>query len=305
MVRETFLSPKDFIAPLFIRHGFDEKRPISSMPGQFQWSEDRVIEEVGELAERGINSVLLFGIPSKKDAVGSDNFSPEGVVPSAIRKIKDEFPDMIVISDMCCCEYTDHGHCGILPSGYLLNDESLEIIAKASIIHAQAGADMIAPSGMLDGMVRSIRTALDSESMQHISIMSYAVKYASSFYGPFREAAEGAPSFGDRSSYQMDPANSKEAIIEALLDIEEGADIIMVKPALAYLDIIAKLDEKISNPLAAYQVSGEFSMIHAAAEKGWLSLEACALESLLSIKRSGASLIASYFAKDAADWLSN
>lgn len=313
MVRETSLSPKDLIAPLFIRYGVDEKRPISSMPGQFQWSEDRVLEEVAELQERGISSVILFGIPAAKDATGSDNYNPQGVIPSAIRKIKDKFPEMIVISDMCCCEYTDHGHCGVvnnpqsenpqLPKGYLLNDESLEIIAKASLVHAQAGADIIAPSGMLDGMVKTIRCALDSERMQHISIMSYAVKYSSAFYGPFREAAEGAPSFGDRSSYQMDPANSKEAIREALLDIDEGADILIVKPALAYLDIIARLEQRVNIPLAAYQVSGEFAMLHAAADRGWLSLEACAVESLMSIKRAGAKLIVSYFAKDAATWI--
>lgn len=313
MLRETSLSPENFIYPLFIRHGEDEKRAISSMPGHFQWSEDRVLEEVAELQERGINSVILFGIPEYKDACGSDNFKADGVIPSAIRRIKDSYPELLIISDMCCCEYTDHGHCGVinhqetgnklLPEGYLLNDESLEIIAKASIVHAQAGADIIAPSGMLDGMVETIRGALDTEGLQHISIMSYAVKYASSFYGPFREAAEGAPSFGDRSSYQMDPANTKEALREAELDSIEGADFLMVKPAIAYLDIIAKLSECSTLPIAAYQVSGEFSMIHAAAERGWLSLESTALESLTSIKRAGAQVIVTYFAKHASQWL--
>ena len=315
MVRETALSPSDFIYPLFVRHGQGERRPISSMPGQFQLSVDELAREAESVLELGIPAVLLFGIPAEKDWCGSDNFSPYGVVPEAIRALKEAAPELIVISDMCFCEYTDHGHCGIinspmvdgyntaLPEGYLLNDPTLELLGRASVVHAEAGADIIAPSAMLDGMVGSIRGALDEAGLEHVPILSYAAKYASSFYGPFREAAESPPSFGDRSQYQMDPANRREALKEVALDVAEGADMIMVKPALPYLDVLAAVREEFNLPTAAYQVSGEYAMLHAAAANGWLDLEKCALESLTSIKRAGADMILTYFAKDAARWL--
>ncbi|MDE0077321.1 MAG: porphobilinogen synthase [Caldilineaceae bacterium] len=315
MVRETALSPSDFIYPLFVRHGQGERRPISSMPGQFQLSVDELAREAESVLELGIPAVLLFGIPAEKDWCGSDNFSPYGVVPEAIRALKEAAPELIVISDMCFCEYTDHGHCGIinspmvdgyntaLPEGYLLNDPTLELLGRASVVHAEAGADIIAPSAMLDGMVGSIRGALDEAGLEHVPTLSYAAKYASSFYGPFREAAESPPSFGDRSQYQMDPANRREALKEVALDVAEGADMIMVKPALPYLDVLAAVREEFKLPTAAYQVSGEYAMLHAAAANGWLDLERCALESLTSIKRAGADMILTYFAKDAARWL--
>ncbi len=315
MVRETTLSPDDFIYPLFIHYGENEERPIASMPGQKQITVDKVAAEAREVASLGIPAVVLFGIPQTKDWCGTDNFSEEGIVPQAIREIKNAVPDLVVISDMCFCEYTDHGHCGIintadhehynpsLPEGYLLNDETLDILRQASRVHAAAGADIIAPSGMLDGMVAAIRSALDSEGYQHVSIMSYAAKYSSGFYGPFRDAAESQPSFGDRSQYQMDPANRREALKEVALDVAEGADYLMVKPALAYLDIIREVRDSYDLPLAAYQVSGEFAMIHAAAQNGWIDLERIALETLTSIKRAGADMILTYFAKDASKWL--
>ncbi|MDE0198204.1 MAG: porphobilinogen synthase [Caldilineaceae bacterium] len=315
MVRETALSPADFIYPLFVRHGQAERRPIASMPGQFQLSVDELAREADSVLELGIPAVLLFGIPEEKDWCGSDNFSPHGVVPEAIRALKEAAPELIVISDMCFCEYTDHGHCGIvnlptvdaydnaLPEGYLLNDPTLELMGRASVVHAEAGADIIAPSAMLDGMVGSIRGALDGAGLEHVPILSYAAKYASSFYGPFREAAESPPSFGDRSQYQMDPANRREALKEVALDVAEGADMIMVKPALPYLDVLAAVREEFNLPTAAYQVSGEYAMLHAAAANGWLDLEKCALESLTSIKRAGADMILTYFAKDAVRWL--
>ena len=315
MVQETTLSPADFIYPLFVRTGTGIKNPIGSMPGQFQLSLDMLVAEVKEVQTLGIPAVILFGIPAEKDACGSDNYDPDGIVPSAIRVIKEATPDLLVLSDMCFCEYTDHGHCGVinqpgadhynasLPEGYLLNDPTLELLGRASVVHAQAGADIIAPSGMIDGMVGGIRQALDGEGFTHIPIMSYAAKYASNFYGPFREAAEGAPSFGDRSQYQMDPANSREALKEVAIDVAEGADMIMVKPAMPYLDIIAAVRRQYSLPVAAYQVSGEFAMIHAAAANGWLNLEKSALESLMCIKRAGADMILTYFAKDAARWM--
>jgi len=315
MVQETMLSPDDFIYPLFVRPGKDIQKPISSMPGQFQWSVDRVVGEVKAAADLGIPAVILFGIPEAKDYCGSDNFSQDGIVPTAIRAIKDAVPEMLVISDMCFCEYTDHGHCGIinqpghehytstLPEGYLLNDPTLEILGQASVIHAEAGADIIAPSGMIDGMVSSIRAALDGDGYHHVSIMSYAAKYASAFYGPFRDAAESPPQFGDRSQYQMNPANKREALKEVALDVAEGADMLMVKPALPYLDVLSAIRTQYDLPTAAYQVSGEYAMIHAAAQNGWLDLERSAMESLISIKRAGADMILTYFAKDAAKWL--
>ncbi len=315
MVRETNVTPADFIYPMFVRPGKGIKNEISSMAGQHQLSIDMLSDEIQDVVSLGIPAVILFGIPDQKDATGSDNYNPDGIVPSAIRAIKDAAPDLVVISDMCCCEYTDHGHCGIintpdhehfnphLPEGYLLNDPTLDLLGQASIVHAQAGADIIAPSGMIDGMVGAIRNALDSERFEHVSVMSYAAKYSSGFYGPFREAAESAPGFGDRSQYQMDPANRREAFKEIELDVAEGADILMVKPAMPYLDIIAETREAFSLPVAAYQVSGEYAMIHAAAANGWLDLKRCALESLTGIKRAGADLILTYFARDAARWL--
>jgi porphobilinogen synthase len=315
MVRETTLSPADFIYPLFVRHGRDERRPISSMPGQFQVSVDQLAAEARAVTQRGIPAVILFGIPDEKDAYGSENYDPAGIIPQAIKALKDAAPELIVISDMCFCEYTDHGHCGVinhahsadynphLPEGYLLNDPTLQLLGEASVVHAQAGADIIAPSGMIDGMVGAIRGALDASDFEHISVLSYAVKYASGFYGPFREAAESPPAFGDRSEYQMDPANKREALREVALDVAEGADMIMVKPALPYLDVLSAVRQQVDLPVSAYQVSGEYAMLHAAAANGWLDLRRCALESLIAIKRAGADMIVSYFAKDVADWL--
>jgi porphobilinogen synthase len=315
MVQETVLSPADFIYPLFVRHGTELVKPISAMPGQSQWSVDRLPDETRHIASLGIPAVLLFGIPESKDACGTDNYDPNGVIPQAIRAIKDAAPELVVISDMCFCEYTDHGHCGIinvpdhahydphLPYGYLLNDATLELLAKASVVHAEAGADIIAPSGMIDGMVAAIRGALDTNGFQHVSVMSYAAKYASAFYGPFREAAESPPQFGDRSQYQMDPANRREALKEVALDVQEGADMLIVKPAMAYLDIVSAVRQRFTLPLAAYQVSGEYAMIHAAAANGWLDLRRVALETLTGIKRAGADMIVTYFARDASHWL--
>ncbi|MBC8163500.1 MAG: porphobilinogen synthase, partial [Roseiflexaceae bacterium] len=315
MVRETTLSADNLIYPLFIRHGQGVQRPISSMPGQFQWSVDTATREAERAYELGIPAVLLFGIPEHKDATGSENYNPEGIVPQAICAIKRAVPELVVISDMCFCEYTDHGHCGLLNTpesplyapqlgeGYMLNDETLELLGRASVVHAQAGADIIAPSGMLDGMVGAIRNALDASGQDHTIIMSYAAKFASGFYGPFREAAESPPSFGDRSQYQMDMANPREALKEVALDVEEGADILMVKPAGAYLDIIRQVRDRYDLPLAAYQVSGEFSMIKAAAANGWIDERRVALESLYAIRRAGAEMIITYFALDAVKWL--
>jgi porphobilinogen synthase len=315
MVRENSLTTADLIYPLFVRHGQDERVPIASMPGQFQFTVDRLATEARLLEALGIPAVILFGIPAVKDAAGSDNYNADGIIPQAIRAVKGAAPNLIVISDMCFCEYTDHGHCGIinaagdshyhphLPEGYLLNDPTRELLARASAVHAAAGADIIAPSGMVDGMVQAIRAGLDDGGFDHVAIMSYAVKYASGFYGPFRDAAESPPSFGDRSQYQMDPANRREALKEAALDVAEGADMLIVKPGLPYLDILAELRQTYPLPLAAYQVSGEFAMLHAAAERGWLDLRRCALESLIAFKRAGADLILTYFAPAVARWL--
>jgi len=315
LVRETALTSDDLIYPLFVRPGRQVRRPIGSMPGQAQLSVDLLAAEAEAIAALGIPAVILFGIPESKDATGSDNYSPEGIVPQAIRAIKQSVPEMVVISDMCFCEYTDHGHCGLinlpdqahyvpeLPQGYLLNDPTLDLLGRASVIHAQAGADIIAPSGMIDGMVAGIRAALDGAGFQHVAVMSYAAKYASAFYGPFRDAAESPPAFGDRSQYQMDPPNRREALKEVAIDVAEGADVLMVKPALPYLDILSDMGRRYELPLAAYQVSGEYAMIHAAAANGWLDLRRAALESLTAIKRAGADMILTYFAKDAAGWL--
>ena len=282
MVRETTLRVDNLIAPLFIRPGTNAIKPIASMPGYAQLTVDLAVIETERLAALGVPAVLLFGIPAHKDLLGSENFNPEGIVPQAIRAIKQAVPDMLVISDMCFCEYTSHGHCGIvnasdredynpqLEEGYLLNDVTLNLLGKASVVHAQAGADIIAPSGMIDGMVGAIRTTLDAAHLEHTAIMSYAAKFASSLYGPFREAAEGAPKFGDRAQYQMDIGNAREALREVALDVAEGADMIMIKPAGAYLDIIQRVRDACDLPLAAYQVSGEYSMIKAAAANGWI-----------------------------------
>lgn len=304
MVRENALSVDDLIAPLFVRHGEGIRKPIASMPGQNQLSVDTLVEEAAALHALGVPAVILFGIPSQKDAEGSENYNPEGIIPQSIRALKQALPDLVVISDMCCCEYTDHGHCGILnEQGALLNDATLEGLARASAVHAEAGVDIIAPSGMIDGMVVAIRGGLDAAGADQVPIMSYAVKYASGFYGPFRDAAESPPGFGDRKGYQMDPANRMEALKEATLDVDEGADILMVKPGMPYLDILRDLRENFDLPLAAYQVSGEYAMLHAAAANDWLDLKICALESLLAFKRAGADMILTYFAKDAATWL--
>jgi len=285
------------------------------MPGQYQLTVDLLEAEIEEITALGIPAVILFGVPESKDPLGSENYNPDGLIPEAIRAIKAANPEMIVVSDMCFCEYTDHGHCGIInvpesdsydanqPEGYLLNDPTLTLLGQASVVHALAGSDIIAPSGMIDGMVAGIREALDNAGQQQTAIMSYAAKYASAFYGPFREAAESPPSFGNRAEYQMDPANRREAMKEVAIDVGEGADILMVKPALPYLDVLSDIRRNYDLPTAAYQVSGEYSMIHAAAREGWLDLQKSALESLLSIKRAGADMILTYFAKDAAVWL--
>ncbi len=314
MVRETTLAPDDFIYPLFIAHGHNVRQPIASMPGVYQLSVDQAVEEARSAMALGIPSVLLFGLPASKDPVGEENFADDGIVQQAIRALKAALPDLIVITDVCLCEYTSHGHCGLLndpehnhehlAEAYVLNDETLEVLIQVAVSHANAGADIIAPSGMLDGTVRIIRQGLDVHDFAHIPIMAYAVKYASAFYGPFREAADGAPKFGDRRTHQMDPANAREAIREAALDVEEGADFIMVKPALAYLDVIHRLHLQFpETPLVAYNVSGEYAMVKAAAANGWLDEQKVVLENLIGMKRAGADLIITYHAKDAAAWL--
>jgi porphobilinogen synthase len=300
MVRETTLSPDDLILPLFATHGKGVKKPISSMPGHYQLSGDNLIKEAKEAQSLGVPAVILFGIPKKKDKTGSSAFDPSGPVQTAIAEIKSRVPGLQVITDVCMCEYTSHGHCGIIKNGDVDNDSTLELLAREALSHAKAGADIVAPSDMMDGRVGAIRSALDSNGFKDVPIMSYAVKYASAFYGPFREAAESTPEFGDRRSYQMDPPNSTEALREASLDIAEGADILMVKPALPYLDVIRRLKDNFDYPIAAYNVSGEFSMIKAAAERGWLDGERAMMESLVSIKRAGADMILTYFAKEAA-----
>ncbi|MBI4772268.1 MAG: porphobilinogen synthase [Chloroflexi bacterium] len=312
MLRETALAPDDFIYPLFVTHGRDTQNEIPSMPGVFQWSPDRLPREAESIAALGIPAVILFGLPAQKDPVGLENFAPDGIVQQAVRTIKSAVPEMVVVTDVCLCEYTDHGHCGVLndghhrhlPEGYVLNDETLEVLAKVAVSHAEAGADIVAPSGMMDGMVAAIRAGLDGAGFEHLPILSYAVKYASAFYGPFRDAAQGAPKFGDRKTHQMDPANAREALREAALDVAEGADMLMVKPALPYLDIVRQTREQFPGvPLAAYNVSGEYAMVKAAAANGWLDEPRVVLELLTSIKRAGADLIITYHAKDAARWL--
>lgn len=300
MVRETNLSVKDLIAPLFVKHGQGIKDPITTMPGQYQFSVDTIVKEAEELWGLGIPSIILFGLPDKKDAEGSRSWAEDGIVQQAVSAIKDRLAEMVVITDVCLCEYTDHGHCGVIRGGRVENDATLELLARQAVSHAKAGADFVAPSDMMDGRVAAIRKALDGENFQDIAILSYAVKYASAFYGPFREAADSAPQFGDRASYQMDPPNVLEALKEAELDMEEGADIIMVKPAMPYLDIISRVREVSLLPLAAYNVSGEYAMIKAAEMNGWLDGKRAMMEMLTCIKRAGADLIITYFAKEAA-----
>ncbi len=300
LVRETELSVKHLVYPLFVVPGKGVKEEVSSMPGVFRFSVDQLRDEAKEIYELGIPAVILFGIPEKKDEIGSEAYARRGIVQRAIEAIKKAAPELIVITDVCLCEYTSHGHCGLIKNGEVDNDATLEQLARVAVSHAKAGADMVAPSDMMDGRVARIREALDETGFSHVPIMSYAVKYCSSFYGPFREAAESAPQFGDRRSYQMDPANAREALREAALDVEEGADILMVKPALPYLDIIRALREEFNHPIAAYQVSGEYAMIKAAGRLGWLDEERAMFESLLSIRRAGADVILTYFAKELA-----
>lgn len=300
MVRETSLAPDDFIYPLFVTHGKGVKKEIGSMPGNFQQSIDNIVKDCEEVMKLGIPAVILFGIPEQKDESGSEAYSPDGIVQRAIKAIKDRTPELVVITDVCLCEYMSHGHCGVVKNGAILNDPTLDLLAKEALSHAISGADMVAPSDMMDGRVAAIRRALDGNGFDNIPIMSYAAKYASGFYGPFREAAESTPQFGDRRSYQMDPPNSREAMREVALDIEEGADIVMVKPALSYLDIIYRVKQGFGMPVAAYNVSGEFSMVKAAGRLGWMDEGRVMMEILTSIKRAGADLILTYHAKEAA-----
>jgi porphobilinogen synthase len=303
LVRETRLSPQDFIYPIFVTVGEDVRNPISSMPGIFQLSINHAVAEAKRAYELGIPGVLLFGIPDEKDEAASGAYDPEGVVQLATRAIKDALPGLIVVADVCLCEYMSHGHCGVVDRGEVLNDVSLELLARTAASQAEAGADIVAPSDMMDGRVAAIRAELDREGFEHVPILAYAAKYASAFYGPFREAAESAPQFGDRRSYQMDPANAREAVLETRLDVEEGADIVMVKPALPYLDVLRRVREATELPVAAYNVSGEYAMIKAAAQNGWLDERTAVLEALTGVKRAGADVIISYHAPDVAGWL--
>ncbi len=303
MIRETTLSVDNLIYPLFVVPGTKVKKPIASMPGIFQLSVDHIVRETQRVKALGIPAVLLFGIPERKDEIASGAMAADGIVQRAIRGIKEKVPDILVITDVCLCEYTNHGHCGMLERGEVANDATLEVLAETAVSHAKAGADMVAPSAMMDGQIGALREGLDEAGFETVPIMAYSAKYASCFYGPFRDAAESAPAFGDRRAYQMDPANSDEAIREISLDVAEGADIIMVKPALAYLDIIRRAKEEFDLPLAAYNVSGEFAMIKAAAQMGWLDGERAMLESLIAIRRAGADMIITYFAPEAAQIL--
>jgi len=303
LIRETKLSVDDLVYPLFVVTGKGVKKPISSMPGNFQMSVDHIVKEVQKTKDMGIPAVLLFGIPDQKDEAASGAFAKEGIIQQAVRRIKDKVPDILVITDLCLCEYTSHGHCGMLDGHDVVNDTTLEVLAETAVSQAKAGADMVAPSAMMDGQVGAIREALDEEGFEDLPIMAYSAKYASCFYGPFREAAESAPQFGDRKAYQMDPPNGDEAIREISLDVEEGADIIMVKPALPYLDIIRRAREEFDLPIAAYNVSGEFAMIKAAANLGWIDGERAMMETLTAIKRAGADIILTYFAQEAAKLL--
>src|SRR5512145_2982658 len=300
MVRETVLKTDDFILPLFTVHGRGVREPIGSMPGQFRLSVDELLKECKDAASMGIPAVLLFGIPRSKDPRGSEAYAEDGIIQNAVRAIKDSIPDLLVITDVCLCEYTSHGHCGVVEEDRIKNDPTLDLIARTALSHAEAGADMVAPSDMMDGRVGAIREALDEAGYQETPIMAYSAKYASAFYGPFREAADSTPQFGDRRSYQMDPANALEAMREVALDVDEGADIVMVKPALPYLDVISRAKAEFATPLAAYSVSGEYAMIRAAGQLGWLDEERAMLEALTAIRRAGADIVITYFAREAA-----
>jgi porphobilinogen synthase len=300
MLRETTLSPADLIYPMFVLEGQGTRKEVPSMPGCYQESVDKLLESAREVFSLGVPAVILFGIPSRKDELGSEAYNPQGVVQRAVRALKEALPELWVITDVCLCEYTSHGHCGLVKDGEVLNDPTLELLQKEALSHARAGADMVAPSDMMDGRVGAIRKALDEEGFSQVGIMSYAAKYASAFYGPFREAAESTPQFGDRRSYQMQPPNRREALREVALDIQEGADVVMVKPALAYLDVIAEVRRSFQVPVAAYNVSGEYSLIRAAGRLGWVDEQAVMMETLTAIKRAGADLILTYFAKEAA-----
>jgi porphobilinogen synthase len=301
-MRETRLAADNLIYPLFVVHD-GPKEEISSMPGVHRWPVDLLAAEVEEVAGLGIPAVILFGLPAAKDAQGSEAYAADGVVQRAVRAIKAAVPELVVMTDVCLCEYTDHGHCGIVRGGQVLNDETLDILGRIAVSHAAAGADVVAPSAMMDGQVGAIRAALDEAGFPQVAILAYAAKYASAFYGPFRDAADSAPAFGDRRGYQMDPPNAREALREVALDIQEGADMVMVKPALAYLDVIRQVRDAFDYPLAAYNVSGEYSLLKAAAQRGWINERAAALETLTAIRRAGADMILTYFAKDAARWL--
>jgi porphobilinogen synthase len=304
LVREHELSPADLIQPIFVVHGRRVEREVSSMPGVFHFSVDEMLDrEVDTIRTRGIPAILLFGLPAEKDAEGSENYSEDGIVQRALRRLREQHPDLLIITDVCCCEYTSHGHCGVVRNGTVDNDATLDILGRVGVTHAQAGADIVAPSGMMDGMVAAIRSSLDTAGYSDTAILSYAVKYASGFYGPFREAADSAPAFGDRRQYQMDPANLREALLEAALDEAEGADMLMVKPALAYLDVVRAVRERTQLPLLAYNVSGEYAMVKAAARQGWIDECRVVLEALTGMRRAGADAIISYHAKDAALWL--
>lgn len=303
LVRETALSPRDFILPLFVKHGSGAKDEISSMPGVFQWSVDKLAREIDAIAELNIPAVLLFGLPAQKDENGTENFADDGIVQRAIREIKKAAPDIVVMTDVCMCEYTDHGHCGLIRNGAVENDETLEIFGRVAVSHAAAGADVVAPSGMMDGQVKTIRVSLDKAGFKDTAILGYSAKYSSALYGPFRVAADSAPAFGDRRAYQMDPSNGREAMREIETDIGEGADMVMIKPALSYLDIVRQTRDRFDVPIAAYNVSGEYAMVKAAGRNGWIDERAVTLELLTGIKRAGADLIITYHAKDAALWL--
>ena len=305
LIRETTLSVDDLIYPMFVVHGHNTATEISAMPGCYQYSVDNLVKAAKELAALGIPGTILFGIPDTKDALGSEAYADDGIIQQAVRAIKDAAPNLLVMTDVCLCEYTDHGHCGIIEAGEVQNDPTLELLVKESLSHARAGADVIAPSDMMDGRVGAIRDALDENGYENIPIMAYSAKYASAFYGPFREAAESTPQFGDRRSYQMDPANAEEAFREVALDIEEGADILMVKPALSYLDVIHQVKTEFQVPVAAYNVSGEYAMVKAASQNGWIDEQRVALEVLTGIKRAGADMILTYFAKSVVEWLNS
>lgn len=303
MVRENHLRPEDMIYPLFAVPGKNVNNPVASMPGCSQLSVDLLVKEAGEAYKAGVRAIEVFGVPPHKDEVGSGAYDPNGIVQQAVKAVKDAYPELYVVTDVCLCQYTSHGHCGMVKDGRILNDPTLEYLARTAVSHAEAGADMVAPSDMMDGRVGAIRRALDQAGFEHLPIMSYSAKYASGFYGPFREAAESTPQWGDRRTYQMDPANSNEALRETVLDIQEGADIVMVKPGLAYLDIVRRIKENFDLPIAVYNVSGEYAMVKAAAQNGWIDEKRITMEILLGFKRAGADLILTYHAKDAVRWL--